>query len=378
MTRRVTQLHSSDYAGVRPLFEPLEFHLAISSGIARDTPASIYVDNRDHPRAVLMQTGHRFYLAGNPDIEEFNTGVGRLFAESIYPRALAAGRSMFVLYHVTGGWEEQIDTLLPDKQPLRDRCEYYEFRALREGWQDMIPDGFGMRSVNRALLRQTQLRNLAALTEELCSERPSVSAFLARSFGVCILREDEIVACCLSEYNRPGRCEVGIATVKAYQRRGLATFAASALVDRALTRGITRIGWHCWADNRPSGATARKAGFDRLCDYPAFYAWFDVTANLAVHGNVALRSGCYEDADGWFGRALASGDAAGWVYFGAACAAAQLGQEDRALDYLARAIERGFTNRNAIAQSQHLDSLHGTERWAQIIRATVCVDAEPA
>jgi RimJ/RimL family protein N-acetyltransferase len=63
---------------------------------------------------------------------------------------------------------------------------------------------------------------------------------------------------------------VGIATVEAYQRQGIASALASALVDHAFANGYTEVGWHCWADNAGSAATARKAGLEKMAEYPVY------------------------------------------------------------------------------------------------------------
>ncbi|MFO7539301.1 MAG: GNAT family N-acetyltransferase, partial [Chloroflexota bacterium] len=116
--------------------------------------------------------------------------------------------------------------------------------------------------VDAALLADGRIQNMAYLTEEMVSERPSIGDFLAQSFGVCLLHENEIVGWCLSEYNSGPRCEIGIATAEPFRRRGLATLMARAFIDRALAQGVYDIGWICWAGNRPSVATAEKLGFD--------------------------------------------------------------------------------------------------------------------
>jgi RimJ/RimL family protein N-acetyltransferase len=51
----------------------------------------------------------------------------------------------------------------------------------------------------------------------------------------------------------------------------------SAFVEYALSRGVTQIGWHCWARNLPSVATALKIGYEEVCNYTTFVAWFDAT-----------------------------------------------------------------------------------------------------
>ena len=60
------------------------------------------------------------------------------------------------------------------------------------------------------------------------SERPSVADFLARSFGYCLVHENQIIGWCMSEYNNGNRCELGIETAAPFRRRGLAAESATA------------------------------------------------------------------------------------------------------------------------------------------------------
>jgi RimJ/RimL family protein N-acetyltransferase len=76
----------------------------------------------------------------------------------------------------------------------------------------------------------------------------------------------------MSEYNLGDRCEVGIETAPEYRRRGLATLVASAMLKHAADVGIKRVGWHCWADNAASVATAERLGLSRVAEYTALVA----------------------------------------------------------------------------------------------------------
>jgi RimJ/RimL family protein N-acetyltransferase len=73
----------------------------------------------------------------------------------------------------------------------------------------------------------------------------------------------------MSEYNVSDRCEIGIATAEKYQRKGIATLVTWSFLAEAHRRGYTRVGWDCWTRNEASGATARKAGFTLVEEYPA-------------------------------------------------------------------------------------------------------------
>jgi tetratricopeptide (TPR) repeat protein len=138
---------------------------------------------------------------------------------------------------------------------------------------------------------------------------------------------------------------------------------ASILVEHALSQGISHVGWHCYASNVASAATARKAGFVKAVEYPVRFAYLDKTINLAVHGNVAFQQERCDQALARYQEAFRSGDAPGWAFWNAACASALLGERAVAMSYLDQALDRGFDDLERLLASDHLTSLHDTEEW---------------
>ncbi len=267
-------LSPADYAAARPLFAGLDDHLAVAAILEGSAPATLYVDDPVRPRAAFTWTGYRFFLAGSPTIDAFNQAVRRLLPETVFPRAQAAGLEMIELKHAPEGWADAITgAILRDKAPILARRHYYVLRSLRHDWRTVLPEGYRLAPIDAGLLAQDHIRNLDALREELCSERPSVEDFLVKSFGVAALCGDELAGWCTSEYNTGDRCEVGIGTLEPHQRRGLATAMGSAFIEHALARGVTRVGWHCWARNQPSVAAALKIGYEKAAEYNTFIAW---------------------------------------------------------------------------------------------------------
>ena len=88
----LTRIHADDGVSLQNLAADLAEHLAVHAVIGGVTPGMIYVDDPNHPRAMLVQAHHRFYLAGDAGIPEFNHGLHDLFANEIYPRSLAEGK----------------------------------------------------------------------------------------------------------------------------------------------------------------------------------------------------------------------------------------------------------------------------------------------
>jgi len=255
---------------IHTLFTPLDFNLAVASILCGNTPGALYVDNPAQPAAALAWFQHHLFLAGAPSDELLDQDLARLLCGEILTRARQEGLTALILHPADAGWESHLAAILPCLPPIHDLRQYFCCRQLVQPWQPLLPPAYQVREVNAALLATPGLLGLDALEMEMVSERPSSEDFLQRSFGVCLLHQDEIVGFCLSEYNTAGRCEVGVWTAEAHRQRGLGKLMTLALVEQALQRGYTEVGWHCWADNLPSAALARSSGFVKQRDYPVF------------------------------------------------------------------------------------------------------------
>ncbi len=193
-----------------------------------------------------------------------------VFETQIYPELIENQVEGFGVYFAPAAWADLLAQTFTGKESYNTRREYYAGLPEPGDWRASLPDGFSLRPVDAALLDDPQISGLDDLREEMCSERPSVPDFLGRSFGLAAIYDNQLAGWCLSEYNSGEACEIGIASMPPYRRRGLAVCMTKAFTEMAVERGIRQIGWHCWASNTPSGATARKAGLSKICDYQAF------------------------------------------------------------------------------------------------------------
>jgi GNAT superfamily N-acetyltransferase len=252
------------------IFDPQDFNLAIPSILSGNTPGLLYADDPQQPSIALAWFKDRLFLAGSPAGESLDQSLARVLCGEMLMQARQEGLTAFILQFADPTWEAHLEAILPCLQPLPVVRQYYACHKLSQPWQPLLPPGYQLRPVDAALLDTPDLSGLDALRMEMVSERPSVEDFLLRSFGVCLLHDETIVGFCLSEYNFSGRCEVGVWTAEAHRQRGLGKLMSLALVEQALQRSYTEVGWHCWADNRPSAALALSAGFVLQRDYPVY------------------------------------------------------------------------------------------------------------
>lgn len=264
---RMNELPTTQFEQIRPLFASFRHHLAIESILNGTTPGKVYVDDLMTPTVGLAWYKSRFYLSGQPETA-VSQSLHHLFTETVYPSGLEA----MVLHYAPAEWEAQAAALFGEKSPIHALRHHYQIKTSPRTVQ--VPDGFALRWVDASLLTEP-LEHLDTLKAEMQSERPSVADFLQHSFGVCLQHGSELVGWCLSEYNTAEQCEVGIEVRELYQKRGFATLLTHALVDEAYRRGIQRVGWHCWARNTASVATALKAGLMKTADCPVYLLLFE-------------------------------------------------------------------------------------------------------
>jgi RimJ/RimL family protein N-acetyltransferase len=281
----LSRLDPGQYPTVITIFQPMRIHLAIRSLLEGSTPGAILVDDPIRPHLALAEHDNRYYLAGAADLPTSKVALRDYFLESVYADRQKTGRGWFVLYVPPGPWEKIIPELMGDRNLVPRGRQYYVHDMGGEltrpspnhriDWRPQLPEGFVLRPVDPALLDEP-IKDLDDLKEEMCSERSSVEEFLAKSFGVVLVdahsqdRGGMLAGWCLSEYNCADYCEVGIGTQEPYRRRGFATLMGGAMIEQAQSKGVTKIGWHCFTSNQASIATALKLGFRMVTDYPAF------------------------------------------------------------------------------------------------------------
>jgi GNAT superfamily N-acetyltransferase len=256
------ELNRSEFDKVSPLLANMDEHLVLASILGGSTPARIFADHPSHPEAVFTGFHARMFLLGSPGDLRFNQALSGYLNDQAIPQAQAEGRGAFIFHLDTRDWLPQLEQILAGRELLPWTRQFYRCTPRRQDWQNLLPEGFQIRPVDARLLEDSSLQHMDLLVEELCSERTSLQDFLSKSFGVVVQRGQELAGWCLSEYNQDGFCEVGVATLEPYQRRGLGSVTTLALLDQAARLGYRQVGWHCWKDNLPSGALARRAGFE--------------------------------------------------------------------------------------------------------------------
>jgi RimJ/RimL family protein N-acetyltransferase len=252
-----SKVESKDFADLAPFAEKMPHYMGLRAIVEGSCPHAIVYTASD---SAIISLNSRLYLFGGSPFTE-------TLEQHVFPLMRQRG-SYGVLHYSPESLKETIPTALSAQTPHYD--ERLSLILEKPPKHFELASDFQVAEVNEALLANTALENHEALVEECCSERPSVEDFLAKSFGLCLIKDGALVGWCLSEYNNSQGCEVGIEINEDYQKQGLGSALAAAFARLAQERGIKRIGWHCWKDNLPSVALAKKLGFELAAEEAVF------------------------------------------------------------------------------------------------------------
>jgi RimJ/RimL family protein N-acetyltransferase len=117
--------------------------------------------------------------------------------------------------------------------------------------------------IDAAFLRREYLHNLPAVRTEIAAMWPSPERFCQQGFGIAALLEETIIGWCTAEYVSESQCGIGIATIAAFENKGIATATAARFVAGCLQRGL-RPHWECDEKNIGSVRVAEKVGFEKI------------------------------------------------------------------------------------------------------------------
>lgn len=253
----------------RSLFRELErSHALVSALFEGCMTARLFVDDATAPKSGVIVCNSRVLCAGDASQGDFILEMEACFADELIPAHKRRGNDAYLVYSSGNTWEPKLQAMFRDHQIYHGTRQYYEMTDFARKPAPGLPPGFSLQLITSEFL-SSDVVGLDAVRQEMCSERASVEDFLRRSFGLCPLYANEVAGWCMSEYNVGHRCEIGIATAEKHQHKGIATLVTWSFLAEAHQRGYNRVGWDCWTRNAASVATARKAGFTLVEEYPA-------------------------------------------------------------------------------------------------------------
>lgn len=258
---------------VRPFFTNPQLGFMVDSIVAGNTPAQVYVNHPEHPAVAIVTEGHGAFFGGDAsDATETERAI-RFFTERIIDEPTKERLGILKLYPTSDRWQEALLASLAEYNPtVYWRCLFQHrlqhFPVVKERNDDVV-----IRAIDRNMVKDTQLANLQYMLSEITYMWGGVEPFLARGFGSCAIKGDQIICWCTGEYFSDAACGIGIETMEKFQGQGVATRTAVHFLRQCAERGFTPH-WDSWKANQASVKVAVNAGFDQVLEYPIVFLKF--------------------------------------------------------------------------------------------------------
>lgn len=345
------------YPKLVPLIEPLRFNLILTVALEQTSPAKIFVDDAVQPRSAFLLTAEGYYLVGAAGHKAFNQHLKQYIFSDIFN-----DEDDVVLEFADLAWGEVLDDLF-EKRVVKYPRYYYTFETFQLDWRSLLPPDFTMLPVDAAFLARPSLKNMEAVRAGITGNWLSVEHFLQHGFGMCLVTGETIVSWCLADCASASRCEIGIHTDPAYQRRGFAALTVAAAVELAQRKGYAEIGWHCWVHNLASWKVAERVGFVRQLEYMASIGLAHEARYLTELGLALARQENFQAALTWYEQAPDFG----WAQVLAGEAWMMLGDVTSALRCLHAALDLGWDHRDYLQYNSRFAALHDQAEWRALL-----------
>ncbi len=261
------KVDKKNYEQYNSLFRKLKCHLAVKATLDGLTSCDLFTDSLSNTEIAIIKSNNRYFIEINGNKSAFEKLVN--FLKNIKDE----NNKYFQIYfsnETTGkkflknmkNWNHKTFDIVKYRV---NTCKYKEKTDFREKID--FPDLLKILTAKEVIHDEDNYENIDKLKEEMCSERKNVEDFLNKSFGLCLLFDNQIIGWCLSEYNTQNSCEVGIAIDEKYRNKLLGTYLAEQFVLYSKKMGMKEIHWNSLKINIPSTKTAIKAGFEKELEY---------------------------------------------------------------------------------------------------------------
>ncbi len=355
------KLPQNSFHKVRSLFEKLDYLLIITTVIDQSSPGEIYVDNKDHPTAALMNSPEGIFLIGDHQNEVFNASLKSLLVD------IMDGDGDLEIQYAPDKWADSVTELFQIEYPLVFSASYYRLNDLTSPKQPPLPPGFTLHTVDQAFLNREDVENLEIVRNKIDENWVNRETFFDRGFGICLLHNQKLVSECLADCVSGTQCEIGISTDPLYQRQGFASIAVAATIAHCKAQGLASIGWHSANNNIGSIKTAEKAGFIKQHTYPIFLIIPDRFRNLCANGSFRVFQEHWHEAVELFEKALSLQEIPSRYSYMMAAAYAMTEDHEHARLNLKQVLTDGVATPSQIRADARFNSFCATPNWEKLL-----------
>ena len=363
------ELRKEDYPKVKLLFEGFNYQVVVRAVIDGTSPGKIWVDDTIRSNCGFMATTEGWFLAGDPNNDEFNLGLKSLiqdmilrgkFYSPVNPQFLR-----YLFFHIDSDeWKGKFPEIFDIRPPLPTHRIHFSCSKILLDWKNTLPEDYKLLQVDSNL--DTSVLEFPEDIKEWVES--SLDDQKKRGYGKCLVHGNKVVVWINSDCASGEECEIGIITTEKYRKKRLGAITAAATVEHCFSLGYSSVGWHCEDHNYGSIGVAKKVGFVKERDYVHYICMFDEAEHFAERGMRYFFDRQYENAITDFEEAIEIGKVPIWTYLLIARSYATKNEIEKVIKNLKRALDLGWENWDPIIKCEEILSIREDENIKEFIK----------
>jgi hypothetical protein len=215
-------------------------------------PGRIFVDDPEHPMAVLLCHPYEFYVVGEvvPALRQFIKDA---------PTEVDIFHTLYGYCAASKAWEQAILDDRAGELLCIPRRNFKFSETILLDWRSSLPASATVRAVDYQIAAQID----AVPWKPITHYWGSYQNFLDKSFGYGLFIGDTLASLCYAGAISHQYVNFNVDTAEPYRRQGLATLVSAAAIEECLKRKLIPT-WDTDGSNLASTALAIKLGFQEF------------------------------------------------------------------------------------------------------------------
>jgi RimJ/RimL family protein N-acetyltransferase len=369
------ELKTEQFERVRSLFQGFDYSLSVQAAIEGNNPGRIFVDDIENPRTGFALTVEGYLLAGEDSNPETINALRRFLKEKIFTgEFFVNGNDSLSLAVHPVTWEARLPQLIPSYEALKIQRYHYVCREVKFDWRKHVPQGYSVHHVDKNFFENSQIVFPDEMREWFDIEEMwwTKENFFSKGISFAVVHEGEIVSWCTPDCVAGDQIDVGIITLRAHRRRGLAAIAVAATVEQCFNKGYKAVGWHCNVINTASWKVAEKVGFERHREYAYYDYIYDPVDHLAELGWYYYQLGEYARTTQYYEQVfILREENPDYYYHLTASAWALLSNKEKTVRYLQAALDHGWAHLEWTKEQKEFCIIHDTPVWQRVTETNI-------
>lgn len=385
-------LERDKYNIIQQYFDLNTNNLVIKSIINNNTPSIIYVDSIEQPNiALIWNKTHNMFMLGNCLDKNVEDSIKTVFREVFFNCENKINKNIldYEIQCYSNEVEKRVEDIFDDFSVMLNQRRYYFMNLLNKDYfkeDNNFLEQYNLRLcfIDKIFLENKIINNKEDIITEINETWSSMNMYFKNGFGMCLVKDNDVVSWCTSDYVVGDSCEIGVKTDENFRKKGLCTYLVKQILNYCKKNKLYKVGWHCRADNIGSYKTAEKVGFIRKEYINVYHGWYNSFDNNLVNGYFCLSElKKYELGANFYEKAfsmLKSGhkdaiesnifkqvDNVKWCYYMTARCWSLAGDKDKAFSNLYKSIDEGMSDIDMIKKDKCFLNLHSDKRWLEMI-----------